>query len=872
MVMASAPGVQAESSFTLTNTTAAPAAITATGGSLQSASLNTAFTVPLAVAVVDQDQNPVESAIVVFTGPATGAGGIFGGTGTNTATATTNASGVATSPVFTANGTIGTYAVLAVVAGVSTSATFSLTNTAGPSAMITATAGQLQSATIDTTFATLLSATVVDSSQNPVNGALVTFSAPASGASGTFADTGTNTTTATTNANGTAVAAGFTANGADGIYVVTATVAGVSTPAQFSLTNVPKTGPPAAIMATNGATQTTTINTAFAVPLSATVVDSLGNPVNGALVTFTAPTTGASGAFADTGTNTATATTNVSGVARSTTFTANGTSGSYTVPATVAGVSSSANFSLTNSVSAKTYVFQLDGQEATGPNFYALAGSVQVDSSGTILAGEQDYNDGLGITSPEPSGDSISGGTLTVDPTTGQGTLTLNTNNANLGVGGIETLGVQFVNANHALVIQFDGIATSSGSMDLQTPASALSGGYAFTMTGVDPFYSPVSFGGVFSVTGATTLENGLLDTNDSGFGAVITGTQWSGTLSAPDSFGRGTIVGFNNPVSVSPISLNYYIVSPEAVRIVDVDTSDSGIGSAFGQGINSSETTNASIGNSVFGVAGGPFLVYYGAAGMLVPSNTSSSVADFSGVADDSELSYGVLLAASPISGTYSVSSNGYGSLAIVGGRLGDVSALGLYMTDPNLNLTDPNNTTTGLGGALVADMDVPLAGGTGILIPQTDTSPASFTGNYAFGAQAVNDFCCEFDFVGQGSVTSGTFAGTGLVSDPFFTLGGNTTNSGITFAGAPLPDAGNVGRYTMFSTNNVPNPLNITVNGITTGFDVAIYQASGGQLLWVNEDVLSVFLGSLEQRGSLTGLPAARKTVEHNKAKRAK
>jgi hypothetical protein len=167
---------------------------------------------------------------------------------------------------------------------------------------------------------------------------------------------------------------------------------------------------------------------------------------------------------------------------------------------------------------------------------------------------------------------------------------------------------------------------------------------------------------------------------------------------------------------------------------------------------------------------------------------------------------------------------------------------------------------------------MDVPLAGGTGILIPQTDTSPASFTGNYAFGAQAVNDFCCEFDFVGQGSVTSGTFAGTGLVSDPFFTLGGNTTNSGITFEGTPLPDAGNAGRYTMFSTNNVPNPLNIIVNGITTGFDVALYQASGGQLFWVNEDVLSVFLGSLQQRGSLTGLPAARKTVEHNKAKRAK
>ena len=61
---------------------------------------------------------------------------------------------------------------------------------------------------------------------------------------------------------------------------------------------------------------------------------------------------------------------------------------------------------------------------------------------------------------------------------------------------------------------------------------------------------------------------------------------------------------------------------------------------------------------------------------------------------------------------------------------------SLGIYMTDPNLNLIDPNNTTSGLGGALVADLDSSL-NGTGVLIPQTDTATDSFAGNYAFGAQ---------------------------------------------------------------------------------------------------------------------------------------
>src|SRR5258706_11361083 len=99
------------------------------------------------------------------------------------------------------------------VAGVSTPANFALTNLAGAPASITATAGTPQSATINTQFATQLQATVRDASNNPVNGVTVTFTAPTSGASGTFAG-GVNT--ATTNAQGVATAAVFTAKGTAG--------------------------------------------------------------------------------------------------------------------------------------------------------------------------------------------------------------------------------------------------------------------------------------------------------------------------------------------------------------------------------------------------------------------------------------------------------------------------------------------------------------------------------------------------------------------------------------------------------------------------------------------------------------------------------
>ncbi len=737
----------------------------------------------------------------------------------------------------------------ATVAGVSSAANFSLTNTAAET--ITATSGTPQSAVVNTAFAAPLVATVTIGGVG-TSGVVVTFTAPATGASGTFAGA-KNTTTVTTDFNGVATSPVFTANGTTGSYTVTATVVGVSTAANFSLTNTAGSGE--TITATSGTPQTAVVNTAFAAPLVATVTTG-GSGTSGVVVTFTAPATGASGTFAG-GTNTTTVTTDSNGVATSPVFTANGTVGFYTVTATVAGVSAAADFSLTNKASFNTYVFYLSGQESFGPVYYALVGSVQIDPSGNIVVGEQDYNDGgQGFSSPEPSGDAITGGALSVSTTTGQGTLTLITNNSSLGVGGVETLGVQFVNSNHALIMNFDGVNTSSGGLDLQTLPTALSGGYAFTLSGVDSSYLPVGFGGVFSITGGTTLQDGLVDENDSG--SVTIATPLSGTLSTFDSFGRGTISSTLN-YSGTPIALDYYVVGPEAIRLIDVDTSDSAVGSAFGQGVNATTASNASLGKSVFGLDGSPYPANFAAAGMFTTSNNSSTLADFAGVADDSEMINGFQLPAAPISGTYSIASDGYGSFNIVPGDLADVSALGIYMTDPNLNLNDPNNTTSGLGGGLVSDMDSVLVGGVGFMVPQTDTSTASFTGKYSFGAQSFYTFF-EFDFVGQGSVTSGVLSGAGLASDPFTILGGGVTNSGVTFSGKPLADASNAGRYTLFSTNTKPNPLNVKVNTTTNPFDVAIYQASGGLLLWLDEDVSTVFFGLLQQQGSLAGIPGGK------------
>jgi hypothetical protein len=333
------PSVATTYTANFSQSSATPASISATGGTPQSTAVSTAFASPLVAAVENSSGNPVSGVTVTFAAPGSGASGTFAG---GVQAATTNAAGVATAAAFTANATAGSYTVTASVAGVSTPARFKLTNQAGSATSATATGGTPQSTAVSTAFASPLVVAVENSSGNPVSGVTVTFAAPGSGASGTFAG---GVQTARTNAAGVATSAVFKANATAGSYTVTASVAGVSTPASFALTNT--AGKAASISATGGTPQSTAVSTAFASPLVVAVENSSGNPVSGVTVTFAAPGSGASGTFAG---GVQAATTNAAGVATSAVFTANATAGSYTVTASVAGVSTPASFALTNTV------------------------------------------------------------------------------------------------------------------------------------------------------------------------------------------------------------------------------------------------------------------------------------------------------------------------------------------------------------------------------------------------------------------------------------------------------------------------------------------------------------------------------------------
>ncbi|CAB5660375.1 Beta-propeller repeat [Delftia tsuruhatensis] len=113
-----------------------PAAMVIQSGSAQSTRIRQPFAQPLSVLVTDVDGQPLSNIVVSFTAPAsTGASTTFA----TTATATTNASGIASLPAV-ANQFAGSYAVTA-VAG-SAQATLSLTNDKGTQDTLVASAAQ----------------------------------------------------------------------------------------------------------------------------------------------------------------------------------------------------------------------------------------------------------------------------------------------------------------------------------------------------------------------------------------------------------------------------------------------------------------------------------------------------------------------------------------------------------------------------------------------------------------------------------------------------------------------------------------------------------------------------------------------------------
>jgi len=321
--------------------------VSAVAGTPQSAETGEAFGTDLVAQVLENTPTgscPAAGIAVTFSTPTSGPSASFNG-GADVASVATDQSGDATAPTLYANSLVGAYTVVASASATSAEATFSLANTTvGLPASVQATSGGEQSATVGTTFAQPLQVTVTDAYGNPVAGADVNFVVVAEdGAGATFVGGGTSAQE-TTNVEGQATSPVLEAGTTAGSFSVTATVTG-ATAAVFTLADLASA--PYAITPGVGSGQQAPLGADFAVPLAVTVTDEHGNPVAGASVSFSAPTSGPSGVFARAG-QSVTVETSSDGVATAPAFSAGMQAGGYVVVARVAGLSQVASFALVN--------------------------------------------------------------------------------------------------------------------------------------------------------------------------------------------------------------------------------------------------------------------------------------------------------------------------------------------------------------------------------------------------------------------------------------------------------------------------------------------------------------------------------------------
>jgi hypothetical protein len=218
---ATATGISGPAVFTETSIALVPTTIAITGGNNQTAAAGTQLPQMLTVLVSDQYGNPVSGNPVTFSD--NGAGGSF----PNGNAATTGANGTATVS-YALPTTVTTVSVSATATGISGAAVFTEISVAGPAANLLVTGGNSQTGTAGTQLSQPLVVTVTDQYLNPVAGVSVTFSDSNSG--GAFS----NPNPSPSASDGTVSQFYTLPPEGNATFLITATAAGVTTPASFT--------------------------------------------------------------------------------------------------------------------------------------------------------------------------------------------------------------------------------------------------------------------------------------------------------------------------------------------------------------------------------------------------------------------------------------------------------------------------------------------------------------------------------------------------------------------------------------------------------------------------------------------------------------
>ena len=487
-----------------------------------------------------------------------------------------------------------------------------------------------------------------------------------------------------------------------------------------------------------------------------------------------------------------------------------------------------------NSSLKGTFVLQAQGTNINGGPTYQFAGVVVFDGAGGISSGEQTVN----FFDPNTGAFVSKADSILATPNSyfvgndGRGTITLTTNDTDIGGNGIETFAFVLLDSSQALISQMDlGYAatgaSATGTMTLQASTVAPTGGYAFAVSGTAVAKNlPVAFGGVFNIDSPNTISgNGSVVDEVLSKKVNVTTGALSGAVGSPDSFGALILhltAPFGSANKAIPLQFTGYIVDGTHIALIETDTAAgnaSPFGSTGGIAIGQGTATGTLIGNASLS---GAFV--FGILGVdLSNSNTSPATLTSVGVFTDDgggnltngftdtflqlnsaqgtthNPQSGAQISAA-FNGTYSVDSSGTGraTLSLSGFNPAPVRgyqpALFFYLTgngNPSLVLQAGDKFYPSLGtGVAYPQVSPPtFSGGYGFSFTQQngsendgtaqlnatyETAPPSLSGiadvNLGFGAAPDQLFTGTFSVPGSNGVFQGTLAANSNAGSAIF------------------------------------------------------------------------------------------------------
>ncbi len=294
----------------------------------------------------------------------------------------------------------------------------------------------------------------------------------------------------------------------------------------------------------------------------------------------------------------------------------------------------------------------------------AVVGQVTLDSSGDITGGTLDDNDnGAATTNPVTVA-----GLAVSNPVNGRGTATITTSTA------LGTLHFVYyvVDANHLKLIEIDAGFPLGGDAFRQT-STTVSGSFAFTLAGTTLPNRVFLAGGILNTDSgnpAGTILNTSVEDADNGLNvAPPGGSPVSGTYSV--SGGRG-IMQING--GLQTLNLVFY-PSTGGLQMLDTDANLVASGAALQQ--SGAPFSNASI-NGPFGLNLTGVDLNAGTEVDGIAQFNTTGTGTLSGAFDFND--GGALFNSLALKGTYSVSSNGRGTMTLSPSSLGTFNVI-FYM-----------------------------------------------------------------------------------------------------------------------------------------------------------------------------------------------